>query len=87
MFPAILSMTLRLTLAGAVAACAASPVFAQAADSGGGSAARSSARFSDAVELMRSDSSGNSVRVKVQNDDVVLVEVNGEAVPLDRARL
>jgi hypothetical protein len=87
MFPAILSMTLRLTLAGAVAACAASPVFAQAADSGGGSVARSSARFSDAVELMRTDSSGNSVRVKVQNDDVVLVEVNGEAVPLDRARL
>jgi len=87
MFPAILSMALRLSLAGAVLACAASPVFAQTAGSGGGSAAGSSARFSDAIELMRTDSSGNSVRVKVQNDDVVLVEVNGEAVPLDRARL
>lgn len=83
MLPTILSMAIRLSLAGAVLACAASPVFAQTSEAGGGT----TVRFGDAIELMRSDSSGNSVRVKVQNDDVVLVEVNGEAVPLERARL
>ena len=87
MLPTVLSILagriLGLSLAGAVIACGASPVFAQVSGSGGGSGVR----MSDAIELMRTDSSGNSVRVRVQNDDVVLVEVNGEAVPLARARL
>lgn len=88
MLPTILSMAIRVSLAGAVLACAASPAFAGAAQAGSSqSSGGSGTRVSDAIELMRTDSAGNSVRVKVQNDDVVLVEVNGEAVPLDRARL